>query len=203
MGTQNGKFVTATDIEFIANPSERYPYKTNGEVEHFKSALLFNRSYEKIYMKLFQNLMKRYHPKENSKQLIKLIFKCYGNLSNVGAYITLHMLYQILSLLESGTRQQQLKILCKLFEINYDTKMIKRKEFIKVANEAFNISLIKANTVYKELEKQKSKIPKTIFSEFLSVEKSSVLQKKAALMIEVLVHYSIAVHTLKKQKFMN
>merc|ERR1719367_2699747 len=26
-------------------------------------------------MKLFQNLMKRYHPKENSKQLIKLIFK--------------------------------------------------------------------------------------------------------------------------------
>merc|ERR1719270_719281 len=151
-------------------------------------------------MKLFQNLMKRYHPKENSKHLIKVIFKTYGSISKFGTFITPHMFYQILLLMESGTRQQQLKLLFRLFDISSDAKMIRKKEFITIANEAFNMTLIKANVAFTELEKQKKRISKATFPEFLSFEKMSILRRKAALVIEVLVNYSIAVHTLKKQK---
>merc|ERR1712141_519826 len=135
--------------------------------------------------------------------VIKRIFKTYGNYDKKGTFISPTMFYHVLALLESGTKEQQSKVIFRIFDVNYyDPTAMGCKEFLFIAIGMFNMPRNKANKWFKGIAKQGRKISSaTYLKEFLDQDRVSFVQKRAAIMIEVLYSFSIAVQTLRRLLF--
>jgi len=133
MGCVNGKPILGKeDLEFIAT----YTAASREEVQDQYENFLSKHPEGKITKKDFRNIMQACYPNMDTSKLESHIFRMYD--SNGDGHIDFREFMIVLYVMSSGSPEENLKQIFRVFDINND-KTVSQKELERIVKDLFHL----------------------------------------------------------------